>query len=82
LSGNWICDLEGHIYIYEKKIDVRQTKTHGKHTSLSCVTQGKGYMKQLMLSITYRKNFEFKFKFDHHFDFKPNRILLNSMKHI
>ena len=38
----------------------------------------KFHIKQFMLSIAYTKSFELKQQFDHQFDFKSYRIILNS----
>ena len=38
----------------------------------------KFHIKQSMLSIGYTKSFELKQQFDHQFDFKSYRIILNS----
>jgi hypothetical protein len=37
-------------------------------------------MKYHMLYVKSIKTFEFQLKFDHHFNSKPNRIILNSVK--
>jgi hypothetical protein len=37
-------------------------------------------MEQLMLYIGYRKNFQFKLKFELYYGYKPNQVALNTLK--